>query len=153
MLWLACSRSDIYGPDGDVISNTGGGGGGGGGSGGGQPTCGPGPMLGDPSCKTCWDHNVIASSDGTNVAYDPICGNTDCVPIITSGHPAPDYSAPASTCDLIPPDVLHQCPLPFTCDCLDPLLHAGKVWPFSQWNCSWICNSTDGGVRLWCSLP
>ena len=153
LLLCGCSRSDLYGPDGDVIVPTGGGGGGAGGGGGGQPTCGGGPALGDPSCKTCWDHDVVVSDDGTNQAFKPICGNTQCLPIVTSGHPAPSYSAPTSTCDLLPASVIQACPPPFSCDCLSPLLHAGKVWPFTQWNCSWICGQDDGGVHLWCSPP
>lgn len=166
----ACSRSELYGPDDVPVDLTGGGGGAGGGaSGGGQGgggaqagggaggggVCGGGPMLGDPSCKTCWDHGTVVSNDGQNVAYLPICGNDRCLPIITSGHPAPSYSAPTSTCDLLPPAVISQCPKPFTCACLSPLLSQGAVWPFSQWNCSWFCTSkSDGSVdQLHCSVP
>ncbi|MFT3835429.1 MAG: hypothetical protein QM723_00330 [Myxococcaceae bacterium] len=77
LLLAACSRTGLERdpPDGDVTTHV--------------PVCGPGPQLGDVSCKTCWDHEVVIADDGMNQAFLPTCGNSNCLPIVTSGHDAP----------------------------------------------------------------
>lgn len=141
LLLAACSRTGLErgAPDGDVTTHV--------------PVCGPGPQLGDESCKTCWDHGVVVADDGMNQAFLPTCGNSNCLPIVTSGHPEPSYAPPQSTCDLLPDEVLSTCPQPFDCTCLQPLLSQFKVWPPTKWNCEWFCSELDGGIRLHCSLP
>ncbi len=107
-------------------------------------------------CLRGWDVSVVSAKDERGaVAYLPVCGKTTCLPIVTSGHPAPSYAAPRSTCDELPASVRAACGTPPTCDCLAPLLRQGEAWPFTRWNCSWICSPNDDGTArlLWCSLP